>query len=241
LRIAFRTDPNEAAGGLLTQDRGAEIDSKEGIAMRMLLTLTTIVAAMLVPWNSLAPSWLPDASGSSIEPSSDADAERSGRPAARLNPAWGIVPLAPDEAEGLAVFGADRDASDEPTQGAADHAGTAAAGDVLFDPASDVKCENGVCVLPDGSRVAESALRSSGANGAAAKVNQARERLDELGATQSRIERVAGSDEFRCSCSVPVSEGSRLARRFEATARSEIEAVELIVAQIAQWRRERAE
>ena len=209
--------------------------------MRMLLTLATIVAAMLVPWNELAPSWLPDASGSATEPTSDANKARPGESGARLNPAWGIVPVLADEAEGLPAFGdvPNREAGSA-RQTLADLVGRTRAGGVHGDDSGDlppgVHCENGVCTLPDGSYVAEPATRRGRTS-----VDQARARLLQLGATQFRLDRDAAGDEYRCSCALPLSAGSRLQRRFEAKAESEEVAVRLLLGQVDEWRRERNE
>ena len=112
----------------LTQGKSCRTHSKEGIAMRTLFTLGTLVAAVLVPWSSIAPSWLPDAAGS---PVSESSVKRSIGPAARLNPALGILPLlleTPDEVRTVA--------------GIADSHGPGA-----LPPG--VVCENGVCRIVD--------------------------------------------------------------------------------------------
>lgn len=92
--------------------------------MRTLFTLGAIVAAMLVPWTSLAPNWLPDAAGSPVAPSSTKNA---GASVSWLNPALGIMPLGHDDAVG--------------------ESGAAA------QPAGSprVVCENGVCRVVDES------------------------------------------------------------------------------------------
>ncbi len=217
--------------------------------MRTLFTLGTIVTAVLVPWSSLAPSWLADTSNSATE----ANAET--RPAvtaatARLNPTLGIAPL---EAGGSDAAG--RTASDAPSnnlgnaafQGLTDLIGRQNASESSLDTnvelPTGVHCENGVCKLPDGTTVATSRLRTAPATKTprqvSNKIDDLRARLESLGATQIRLDPDAAGDEFRCSCSVPLSLSSRFCRRFEAAAGSDVEAMSMLLAQVEEWRRER--
>lgn len=175
--------------------------------MRTLLTLGAIVTAMLVPWSSLAPTWLPDAAGSPVSPSLT---QKYTGPAARLNPALGIMPLSRDDATEIPEG-----------PGAADN-----------DPdRRRVVCENGVC------RVVDEMLSESAAPAAVGESNTVgyEARLRSLGATQLRLESGVGGDDTRVACFVPVVSGSKVLRRFESVGATDSEALTRLVEQIEGW------
>ena len=179
--------------------------------MRTLFTLGAIVAAMLVPWSSLAPTWLPDAAGSPVSPS---PTEKSAGPAARLNPALGIMPLTREESTDLP---ADSGAAHEVADG------------------RRVICENGVCRFvdePEAESTAPAAIVES-------STVTAKERLQLLGATQFRLESRADGDDSRVACLIPVVFGSKVLRRFEALGATDSEAIERLVEQIETWLKDR--
>ena len=179
--------------------------------MRTLLTLGAIVAAMLVPWSSLAPTWLPDAAGS---PVSSSHTEKHAGPAARLNPALGIMPLSREETtETLADSGAADDVAD----------------------GRRVICENGVCRFVDEPAAESTAPPAIGESNVVA----VEERLKILGATQIRLESGIEGDDSRVACVLPVIVGSKVLRRFEAAGATDAEALERLVEQIETWLQER--
>jgi len=175
--------------------------------MRTLFTLGAIVTAMLVPWSSLAPTWLPDAAGSSINPNLT---KKYSGPAARLNPALGIMPLSREDTI---------EKSDD-----SDSASKIAGG-------RRVVCENGVC------RVVDEMFAESAAPVAIGESNSVahEKRLQSLGATQLRLESGADGDDSRVACCVPVISGSKVQRRFEASGASDAEAITRLVEQIEAW------
>jgi hypothetical protein len=183
--------------------------SKEGIAMRTLLTLGAIVTAMLVPWSSLAPTWLPDAAGSPVSPS---PTQKYTGPAARLNPALGIMPLGRDESR-------------------AEPGDSGPVGE--FADSRRVVCENGVCRVVD-EPVSESTAARSESN-----TVRHEQRLQSLGATQLRLESAADGDDSRAACLVPVIAGSKVLRRFEASGPTDSDAVTRLVEQIEAWLQDR--
>ncbi len=189
--------------------------------MRTLITLGTLLAVLLIPWTSLAPAWNSDAAGGSI--SSTRQERRSG-PAVCLNPALGIVPLASDAQVEVG-------ARTEPHfESAGDVAGTPQqrvgkqSDSITGDSSrSRVVCENGVCRLID-----DSESKSVESNHEAAYA-----RLTELGASQFRLDEA--DDEARFACSVPVSAGSRVQRRFEAKGATAVEALAQATSDIEAW------
>ena len=177
--------------------------------MRTLLTLGAIVTAMLVPWSSLAPTWLPDAAGSPVSPIST---PKYTGPAARLNPALGIMPLSREDA----------------TEGPADSVAHESA------DGRRVICENGVCRFVDEPAVESAPDAIDTSNTVALK-----DRLRSLGATQLRLERGADGDDSRAACFIPVIAGSKVLRRFEAAGVTESDVLARLVAQIESWLEDR--
>lgn len=180
--------------------------------MRTLFTLGAIVTAMLVPWSSLAPTWLPDAAGS---PVSTNPTKRYTGPAARLNPALGIMPLSREEY-----------ASAEP-----DESGAA------YEVADGrrVICENGVCRVVDEPSVESTESAAFGDTNVVAH----EERLQSLGATQLRLDSGTDGDDSRVACFVPVIAGSKVLRRFEASGATDSEALTRLAEQIEAWLQDR--
>jgi hypothetical protein len=179
--------------------------------MRTLFTLGAIVAAMLVPWSSLAPNWLPDAAGSPVSPS---PTKNPGRSVAWLNPALGIMPINQNDVSGNLTESA---AADEVAGG------------------SRVVCENGVCrVVDDLSPDSIVPPPMAGTSG-----NALEDRLHSLGATLVRVESDADGDDSRAACGVPVVSGSKVMRRFEACGPTDAEAMTRLAEQIEAWLVER--
>lgn len=179
--------------------------------MRTLFTLVAIVTAMLVPWSSLAPTWLPDAAGS---PVSTNPTKKFTGPAARLNPALGIMPLSRE------------DASEQSNDSGA--ASKVADG-------RRVICENGVCRFVDKPSVESTEPAAFGESNTVAQ----EERLQLLGATQLRLESGADGDDSRVACFIPVVSGSKVLRRFEASGATDSEALARLAEQIEAWLQDR--
>jgi len=201
--------------------------------MRTLFTLGLIVAAMLVPWSSLAPSWLPDASGSA--PASTPPKRNPG-PSARLNAALGILPVTADES-------GDLDVDQNETADSNGFQELVAAISRMGQPSdsgkdktvSRVVCENGVCKLVD-----EPAEGSSKAAEMAGKRQQAvLQKLQSLGAMQVRTEKEDDAAECRASCCLPIRPDSSVMKWFKATGVNETEAWEAVLAQIESWLEDR--
>jgi hypothetical protein len=182
--------------------------------MRSLFTLLTMVSVVLVPWSSLAPALLSDASGSAI----GSGASKSKGPAARLSPALGILPLL---------------AQDEGSESFNDSLGQSPHRSPSEAPHTRMICENGVCrLVPDADPLAPNGWAHENAT-----LNAKREKLEEIGATQVRVEFDSGG-QWRCSCSVPVSPGSKVMRRFEGTGNTDEQAVQEACRVVESWLRD---
>jgi hypothetical protein len=181
--------------------------------MRSLFTFVMLVSAVLVPWSSLAPVLLPDASGSSIGPG----AAKSHKLAVRLNPALGILPIL---------------ARDEDSKSPADASVAAAQNPAAETPHLRMICENGVCrLVPDADTLGAAASAHE-----CSKLDANRRKLEELGATQIRVESDT-EGQWRCCCSVPVSLGSKVMRRFEAAGDSDEQAMQAACKSVETWLR----
>lgn len=196
--------------------------------MRILITLGTLLAVLLIPWTSLAPAWMPDAAGGPISPSLQ---EKTTGLAARLNPALGILPLPVDEQDGAGsgLVSESGPSSVEDRAGLMKNQPGELTGSFTAEgKRSRVVCENGVCRLIDESE-------SSTPEG---KGELAYARLRELGATNFRLDE-SSDEEARFACLVPISAGSRVRRRFEATGTSGAVAVARAIDNIESWLRDR--
>jgi hypothetical protein len=181
--------------------------------MRTLFTFVVLVSAVLVPWSSLAPVLLPDASGSAIS----SGVTKSLVPAARLSPALGILPLS---------------ARDELGEG--DIQPVTAPTDSAANPQTlRMVCENGVCRLINDPIAAENAPTHT-----TVQPDSKRQKLQAIGATQIRVE-LDSAGEWRCACSVPVRVGSPVMRRFEATGGSDGQAIQAACRQVEAWLQDR--
>jgi hypothetical protein len=193
--------------------------------MRIIFTFVALVSVVLVPWSSLAPALLSDASGSAIS----ASVPIALAPVARLNPALGILPLAPhDDAneENVQTVTAPTDCTAESMTSSTD---------LAADPnAPRVVCENGVCRLV---RDADQPGATTPAR-AAAQPPSIRQRLEAAGATHIRVE-LDSIGQWRCSCSLPVRPGSSIMRRFEATGSNEEEAIQAACRNVEAWLEDR--
>ena len=186
--------------------------------MRILLTFVTLVSAVLVPCSSLAPALLQDASGSSIGNS----VARSREPAARLNPVLGILPIGTASDEGAAPgIVTEMAEADTPLS----RTGELPAAATTDTHAPRMVCENGVCHLVDDTVPSPVPAPMSADDQCAA--------LRRFHATQIRLQVVEAG--WQCSCSVPVSSGSRVLRHFEGTGATGGEAVEQVCVLIDEW------
>jgi hypothetical protein len=170
--------------------------------MRMLFGLVALVSVILVPWSSLAPALLPNASGSAITPGRIV---RKG-PGVQLSPSLGLLPVGPG------------DDMEEPHEFPAGSA------------APRMICENGVCrLVTDSDPLSAGELPHENS-----KLDSVRRRLEGTGASQIRVTRDPNG-EWRCACSVPISDSSRFMRRFEVTAGSDEQAVVEATKAVETW------
>jgi hypothetical protein len=179
--------------------------------MRSIFSFIILISVVLVPWGSLAPALLQDASGSAISTSKPAVP----LPPARLVPDLGILPItAQDEANEQQPAAAFTDSSD--TRG------------------PRMICENGVCRLVDYD-VPESSVGA--APELAASTRSSHQKLEAIGATQIRVE-VDSQGDWRCSCSIPLRPGSPIMRRFEGSGKSDEQAIQEAYRLIEVWLQE---
>ncbi|GEM_PF-2375659 len=202
--------------------------------MRTLLTLGTLATALLVPWNSLVDSWGIDTSTAATK--SDAHYDFDG-PGARLDAELGILPITSETDSPADDPTSPISATPEVGRKRLNLAELFATPDAKeFAQASDsppgMICEDGVCRVRSEPEAQPGSRRPVTAE---MTWEQARRSLDELGVTQFRLERIGDGNGYRFSCAVPVSEGSRALRRFEATADDDLAAVAQVLSDIASW------
>ena len=228
--------------------------------MRALLIVGTLVTATLIPWDSLT---VPGASPPSDRSETQAGSASRIRPvAARLSPALGIVPLA--EGNASAQPGEERTLAEvqQNLEGEARESATRSglpvgengprSGSSRAVPPG-VVCKDGVCTIPN-RQAPPAARRTSGPDGddqSVVSVNsatgpeaagenltweQARERLQQLGATHFRLEMDVEGGQYRFWCRLPVDGQSHVGRQFEAGASSDMEAVTRALEQAEAWR-----
>ena len=235
--------------------------------MRALLIVGTLVTATLIPWDSLSlPGAGPVSRGSHTQAES---APRARGPAARLSPSLGIVPLPDDFGDGVAdndrglqqtasaVGDADTGFDAVPRRVAGPLAKRKSAGVPAAPPG--VVCKDGVCTVPDrwvsdGSVAVASVPPTEPdddaeiASPAIVQIEdslrdltweQARARLQQLGATQFRMEMDSESGQYRFWCRLPVRGQTNVGRQFEAWAASDMEAVIKTLAQVEAYQRPR--
>jgi hypothetical protein len=197
--------------------------------MRTLLTFCTLATALLVPWNSVVDSWV------SHQSTADSETENPFRGAVALIDAQtGILPLT-SEADSPADEATEP--SDSPTADRRKRLNLAELFSTKESPSATVSppgliCENGVCRIDD-ARPTQHATQD--ATTVEMTWEHARRSLDELGVTQFRLERLGDGEGYRFSCALPVSEGSRAMRRFEATADDDLAAVAQVLNDVASW------
>jgi hypothetical protein len=179
--------------------------------MRRIISVLTLVSAILVPWSSLTPGLLPDASGSAISHG----VGKSRWPAARLCPSLGILPLL---------------ATDEAAEDFDHHAVTTPPDAETQTTHSRMVCENGVCRLVNDSDLT---VAGDGVDEDMQLV-ECRRKLEEAGASQVKVELDSGGL-WRCSCSVPVRQGSKVMRRFQGAGVSSRQSVEETLKAVESW------
>ena len=227
--------------------------------MRALLIVGTLVTATLIPWDSLtAPGASPLSGGSATQAGG---ACRTRPLTARLSPTLGIVPLAegiedaqPVQTESLVKLPPTSGDEDRELRVAENRPEGHASGARSVPPG--VVCKDGVCSIPDrGLRqsppavrrasdpdsddIADTALITATPSDAAPgdlTWEQARERLQQLGATHFRLEMDSESGQYRFWCRLPVKGQTNVGRQFEAWAPSDMAAVIQILAQVEAWR-----
>lgn len=144
----------------------------------------------------------------SLQSSGGVSSKRVKKPAVELSAALGILPLDGDDFPDPPFAFGDSSGHSGPSQ-------------------TRMVCENGVCRLVTEPASAQDFTEPS-------RQSPAQRNLQATGATQIRVE----SDEtglWRCSCSLPVTPGSKIMRRFETAAASETQALEAATQAVTAW------
>jgi hypothetical protein len=213
--------------------------------MRALLLLTAAAGALLFPWSSaFSPQPAPMTGSRTVEAGTTLARQH---PAVRLSASFGIMPLADDERDDAPAALTDPGERPSWLSNRDDDAVVSSAAGHSSIPAG-VRCENGVCRLPDrmvppaptpmpdpAPESPRGALFGAGSESTARPVftwEEAQQRLRERGITEFRLETSDEPGIFHFCCSVPSHQLGAEVQRFEATAVSDMAAVTRVLEQI---------